>query len=724
MKKPKDLNNELKERIEIYKSRIEFVKKLTPNTHFDRRKAITRVAYDYFGYPTKKYSGKNYVEVNNENHLYSQSILSDQGYLAVEICNSKDQTKQLLSESGISVAKGKKFRSNQKGQALNFTLSLNSAVIKPSDSKQSKGVTIGVKNENSFTEAWEAALNNSQYENAVIIEEEFISGIYARVVVDHGEVIAAAICIGPYVIGNGVDTIDELISQKNCMRDKNPRLKGKYILLNEERCSLLYEQGYTKDSTPKAGELIVIDTNPSHSNGGEPIEALDLIDPKYKEIALKATSSIPGLNNSALDILATDYFQPPSYDDYIVMEVNKNGSLGAHNYPNFRLPNRIAYTMVRNHLKAINKKRYQQKLTEKNNQDNKALIPMQKIKYDIYKNKYSTEAFLSDEQIIEHEFLKQGFNVKKQSDFIHVDLDGEVVLLRGSITSNLAYLAAKTTAQRYFRSYFLNKLGISSAAQHFTPNYQTEAFEFARHFSSVEIEFYANKLSVNNITKEIFDEKWSEVLKYYQGTKRKTKRNILVYSTDSRAHSIRCFVVNSKCVAVSENLNPTVRGDGYNSITELIKDANMYRKNNPYYTKKTIQINDRIKKNINDQGYHMEDILEHNKRLVIDYDKDLAKQGENIDITDNVDLSIKSIAEKAVNIVAGIDVATVCIECDRIDSEINEESYHISDIITGPELGEFVYPMYGKSRNVASDIVNYLIEDQMFKRLLYNGASN
>jgi len=261
-----------------------------------------------------------------------------------KIIGNKQLTKTLLEKEGLTVAKGKTFNFNQEEDALDYARTFNSVVIKPRHGHQGRGVTVGVSNEEEFSVAWKEALQNKK--KHVLIEEEFTGGKELRYLVIGGKYAAAILRIPPSVIGNGIDTIEELIHKKNQQRALNPNLTSKLIKINSHRKSLIKKQGYELQDVLEKDKELLIDSKAGLTSGGEPMDMTDKVHESFKRIAERAATAIPGLEVVGVDLLAKDHSKPATKDNYIVIEINTRPGLGGHLYPVHGTSRNVAKTIV------------------------------------------------------------------------------------------------------------------------------------------------------------------------------------------------------------------------------------------------------------------------------------------------------------------------------------------------------------------------------------------
>lgn len=282
---------------------------------------------------------------NNRKKYFYQSVTSNTSLLGAMLLNNKNLARKLFVKSGITVAKGKLFTRSQREQAKHFALSLSSAVVKPVDSDQGRGVTVGVNNSAGFVTAWNNAAKFSK--RGVLIEEQFTNGSEARFLVVGGKCVAVFKKIPPHIIGDGHQTISQLVEQKKRLRVGNPYLKNKPITLNEHRLSILKQQGYSMSSIPSQDDIVIIDYMSSTSTGGESIDITEDVHPSFNRIAELVVTIAPGLDLIGVDILAFDYFQEAKKDKYIVIEANARPCLGVHLYPVYGKPRNVVGEIVK-----------------------------------------------------------------------------------------------------------------------------------------------------------------------------------------------------------------------------------------------------------------------------------------------------------------------------------------------------------------------------------------
>ena len=126
--------------------------------------------------------------------------------IAVDIACNKEQTKRMLDAAAIPVASGSICVDEEDLEAcikkINYPI-----VLKPLDGNHGKGASINV---NTWEDALAGLEHAKQYSRRVIVEK-FVTGHDFRILVINNQVVAAAQRVPARVIGDGINTIEELI---------------------------------------------------------------------------------------------------------------------------------------------------------------------------------------------------------------------------------------------------------------------------------------------------------------------------------------------------------------------------------------------------------------------------------------------------------------------------------------------------------------------------------
>ncbi|TCC97551.1 cyanophycin synthetase [Pedobacter hiemivivus] len=262
--------------------------------------------------------------------------------IAVDIACNKDETKRILQDSAIPVAKG---------VTISDVADLPDAikkvgyplVFKPLDGNHGKGASINVLTDEAAAAAFEYA---KTYSRKIIIER-FITGYDFRVLVIDHKMVAAALRVPAHVTGNGQGTIQELIDKEN----EDPRRGyGHENVLTEigvdrDTIDLLEKKGYTLATVPPKGEIVYLKSTANLSTGGTSIDVTDLVHPQNVFIC-ERISRVIGLDICGIDIMAENLTQPLPENGGVVLEVNAAPGFRMHLAPSEGLPRNVAAPVI------------------------------------------------------------------------------------------------------------------------------------------------------------------------------------------------------------------------------------------------------------------------------------------------------------------------------------------------------------------------------------------
>lgn len=270
------------------------------------------------------------------------TIASTTSNIAVDIACNKEETKLLLEAAEIPVPKGTVVRTEEglKDAVDRFGYPL---VIKPIDGNHGKGITTNIMSWEQALRALEAA---KLYGRSVIVEK-FISGVDFRCLVINYKFICAALRTPASVTGDGKSSIQSLIDAVN----KDPRRGYGHekvltqITVDQFTQKMLDELGYTLDTVPAKGELVLLKSTANLSTGGTSTDVTDEIHPANIFLC-ERISKIIGLDICGIDIMAPDLQTPVTENGGAILEVNAAPGFRMHIEPTAGLPRNVAEPVV------------------------------------------------------------------------------------------------------------------------------------------------------------------------------------------------------------------------------------------------------------------------------------------------------------------------------------------------------------------------------------------
>lgn len=242
-----------------------------------------------------------------------------------KLSRNKWQAKLEMQKHNVSVPKGLLVDRAEalSDESLFSKLECDSLVVKPLSGSLGRGVSVGVKSK----PALEQALNSISSDK-IIIEQEVFGEEYRYYVADN-KVVAVTGREFANVIGNGNDSIIELVRKKNRERKDNPHLASRVIKLDRLALQHLRANGKDFDYIPKDGEKVYVSPSANLSRGGDSVDATNLVSELSKQTAVDAAKAI-GIPNAGVDIInSLEGGKEKSY----VIELNSQAHIGSHTFP-------------------------------------------------------------------------------------------------------------------------------------------------------------------------------------------------------------------------------------------------------------------------------------------------------------------------------------------------------------------------------------------------------
>lgn len=264
----------------------------------------------------------------DKTHHFSLSMGDKVSKKAFDICADKELTKQYLRNYGVPVPEGKMFEEDADDkEIIEYGLSLGfPIVVKPTDGNAGKGVFANIQSEEELREIVPYVRKELEFSNVIV--EKYVSGEEFRIYVIEDRVLGAMNRRPASVVGDGIHTIRELISENNKVRKINPHLTSRLIRVDKEIEFMLEEKGYDLNSIPAEGERVFLREKSNLSTGGDAIDVTDQLTPEIEKIAIDCGKAIPGLSHYGVDMIVSD-----DRKHGVILEVNSRPGLGGHLFP-------------------------------------------------------------------------------------------------------------------------------------------------------------------------------------------------------------------------------------------------------------------------------------------------------------------------------------------------------------------------------------------------------
>ena len=228
------------------------------------------------------------------------------------IAKNKPLTNNILLKNNIPTPKNIIISNENKSKFINAAKYFP-CVLKPVDGMQGKDVYTHIDNQNEF----DNILNNLLKKYDKIMLENLVNGNNYRIFVFNDKVMDVIEREKPYVIGNGKNSVKELIDNKNKILEEKNLFIVKYL---DEK--LIKQQGYKMNDIIKNNDKIYITNTVNFHNGANAKRiSLNDIDKSNIELFIKAHKLI-GLECSGVDYMSDDIRIPYYKNNGHIIEMN------------------------------------------------------------------------------------------------------------------------------------------------------------------------------------------------------------------------------------------------------------------------------------------------------------------------------------------------------------------------------------------------------------------
>ena len=261
--------------------------------------------------------------------------------VAESIAQDKDLTKKLLRAAGVPVPHGRPASDPDDAWAAALEIGLP-VVLKPQDGNQGKGVTVNITTRAHLDIAFRAAAEHGE-----VLVERFLPGCDFRLLVVGDKLVAAARREPPQVVGDGVNTVRELVDivNQDPRRGEGHATSLTKIRFDDIAVARLDAQGLSPESVPPKGQRVILRNNANLSTGGTATDVTDEVHPAVAARAVAAAQMI-GLHICGVDVVCESMLQPLEAQNGGVVEVNAAPGLRMHISPSYGKGRAVGVAMI------------------------------------------------------------------------------------------------------------------------------------------------------------------------------------------------------------------------------------------------------------------------------------------------------------------------------------------------------------------------------------------
>lgn len=262
--------------------------------------------------------------------------------IAVELAGDKEDTNAILRDLGLPVPRQYAIRRASQAKRAANRIGYP-VVVKPLNANHGRGVSINLTTDEQIDVAFAKAAEHS----STVLVESFIEGMDHRLLVVNGSLVAAAKRMPGHVVGDGKQTIEQLVDEVN--QDPRRGVGHEKVLtrleFDHQAERLLAKLGYTKDTVPPIGEEVFLRSTGNLSTGGTAIDVTDIIHPDNRDMAVRTVMAI-GLDVGGVDFLTSDISLSYQETGGAICEVNAGPGFRMHVAPSEGTPRDVAGPVI------------------------------------------------------------------------------------------------------------------------------------------------------------------------------------------------------------------------------------------------------------------------------------------------------------------------------------------------------------------------------------------
>ncbi len=238
--------------------------------------------------------------------------------IAMSRCDDKAVTHRVLKRAGLRVPEQTRVESLDQAEA--FLSRLGSVVVKPVRGEQGAGISVDVRD----PQALERAIESARRICDGVLLEEYVQGEDLRIVVIDFQVVAAAIRRPAQVVGDGKQSVRELVRAQS--RRRRAATGGESAIpMDGETARCIAAAGLGWDAVLPEGQVLQVRKTANLHTGGTIHDVTADLHPRLAEDAVAAARALD-IPVTGLDFLVPAVAGP----DYVIIEANERPGLANH----------------------------------------------------------------------------------------------------------------------------------------------------------------------------------------------------------------------------------------------------------------------------------------------------------------------------------------------------------------------------------------------------------
>ena len=278
------------------------------------------------------------IKTENGSRLIKGTTTDNTHYISAQMMGKRYWQRRALKKAGLPITTGAYFRFDQKESARNYSLTLSSPRM-----FSDLGVeNTRVEKEKRFNDQWRIirrklkkkskSQGNLEHNKNILIDDYFTGDKVSFFIV--GGKCKAAIKREPLTIeGNGINSIKELIENKNAHRATHPLYRKHPIIIEDDLSKKIRESGYSINTILSKGEGVILRDSVDIMKGGETHDVFNLVHPSLKGTAEKASKILNGLDIVVVDIVTKNISVEANEKNHVFENIVVNPPLAEFSFP-------------------------------------------------------------------------------------------------------------------------------------------------------------------------------------------------------------------------------------------------------------------------------------------------------------------------------------------------------------------------------------------------------
>lgn len=255
--------------------------------------------------------------------ILNSSLTEHESVTGVSLAKSKVVSNRFLQMSGLPVTRQAQVETLEAAKLIADKFGYP-VVLKPEAEEQGRGIFANIIDSLDL----ELCYNHTKEKYDKMIIEKQIIGDHYRIDFADGSLIKAVRRRPPHVIGDGLKSIDELISALNLDPERlDPNSSKNIVEIDNDLIRCLRNQRITLTDIPTSGRKIYLKSISNLSRGGDQVHVENFIHEENLELC-KAISRIFRLKIIGVDIISPDISVPWHQNGAKICEVNAQPQLG------------------------------------------------------------------------------------------------------------------------------------------------------------------------------------------------------------------------------------------------------------------------------------------------------------------------------------------------------------------------------------------------------------